>query len=157
MVYIGMIFQFDSTQGSGLIMLSDGEKKDFTTNEWVDAVNAPAIGQKVSYESNGYFAQIKVASEADEIKAKSEEETKSSKEEETLTDTAKVEFTSLDDCLNYFIERGFKLVKDSVDGELQILTLRRYADGEPSEVIINHNGAQISVTQTVNGKPVVIS
>ena len=39
MVFIGMIFQFNSDQGTGLIMLSDGEKKEFSTDEWADEVN----------------------------------------------------------------------------------------------------------------------
>ena len=156
MVYIGMIFQFDSTQGSGLIMLSDGGKKEFTTNEWVDDVNNPTIGQKISYESNGYQAKIKVASKKDEIKAASGKETVDSKEE-TSTQSAHQEFTCAEDAISYFTDMGFKLVKDTDTNGSRILTLRMFADGDPIEVIINQHGSQITVEKTVNGKPVAIS
>ena len=48
MVSIGMIFQFNSDEGSGLIMLSDGATKEFTTRDWTDESNAPAVGLKIS-------------------------------------------------------------------------------------------------------------
>lgn len=65
------------------------------------------------------------------------------------------EFTSVDEYINYFTDMGFKLVKDTENYGLRTLSLRRYADGEPSEVIIKEVGSKINVTQTVNGKPVV--
>ena len=61
-------------------------------------------------------------------------------------------FANIDECLNHFIERGFKLVKDTENYGSRTLSLRRYADGEPFEVIIKHVGTNISVVQTVNGK-----
>jgi hypothetical protein len=61
-------------------------------------------------------------------------------------------FANIDECLNHFIERGFKLVKDTENYGSRTLSLRRYADGEPFEVIIKHVGTKISVVQTVNGK-----
>jgi hypothetical protein len=62
------------------------------------------------------------------------------------------EFSSLDEYLNHFVQFGFKLVKDTENYGGRTLTLRRYADGEPSEVIIKQIGSKINVTQTVNGK-----
>lgn len=50
---------------------------------------------------------------------------------------------------------GFKLVKDTENYGSRTLSLRRYADGEASEVIIKQVGSKINVLQTVNGKPVV--
>ena len=69
MVSTGMIFQYDSTQGTGLLMLSDGETKEFSSNDWTDTVNSPAIGQKISYLSDAHGTQIKVAGEEDTSKA----------------------------------------------------------------------------------------
>lgn len=64
------------------------------------------------------------------------------------------EFSSVDEYISYFTDMGFKLVKDTENYGGRTLTLRRYADGEPSEVIIKHIGSKINVTQTVNGKVV---
>ena len=76
-----MIYQFDSTQGTGLIMLSDGDKREFSSNDWVDVSTAPAVGLKVSYESSDDLIKIKVASEADKNKALQDEKKNASKEE----------------------------------------------------------------------------
>ena len=65
------------------------------------------------------------------------------------------EFTSVDEYIGHFTDMGFKLVKDTEKYGSRTLTLRRYADGEPSEVIIKQVGSKISVTQTVNGKIVI--
>lgn len=64
------------------------------------------------------------------------------------------EFTNVDECISHFTEKGFKLLKDVENDAGRILTLRRYADGEPSEVIVKQRGSKINVTQTVNNKPV---
>lgn len=50
---------------------------------------------------------------------------------------------------------GFKLVKDTENYGSRTLSLRRYADGEASEIIIKQVGSKISVVQTINGKLVV--
>ena len=65
MVLSGMIFQFNSEQGTGLIMLSNGESKEFSTHDWVDASQAPEIGLKISYEDSGYIKKIKLFNEED--------------------------------------------------------------------------------------------
>lgn len=63
--------------------------------------------------------------------------------------------TTVDEHISHFVELGFKLVKDTENYGSRTLTLRRYADGDPSEVIIKHVGSKISVMQTVNGKIVI--
>lgn len=153
MVFIGIIYQFDTIQGAGLIMLTDGEKKEFTTDEWIDGVNTPAVGQKISYEIDGYRVHIKVASEADEVKIASQAKT-SGRKDETSTDAALEKFTGVDEYIHYFSDMGFKRVKDEDSGRERTLTFRRYADGEASEVVIRQSGSKISVTQTVNGKQI---
>lgn len=61
-------------------------------------------------------------------------------------------FTNIEECLDHFTTMGFKLVKDTQNYGARTLSLRRYANGEPSEVIIKHVGTKINVVQTVNGK-----
>lgn len=58
----------------------------------------------------------------------------------------------MDEYISHFTDMGFKLVKDTENYGGRTLTLRRYADGEPSEVIIKQIGSKINVTQTINGK-----
>ena len=155
MLFTGMIYQYDSSEGTGLLMLSDGEKKEFSSNEWIDSVNMPAVGQKISYESDANRIQIKVASEEDINRALAEKEKQSSKEENVSTDVTQ-QFASLDDYLNYFTNMGYKLTKDTVSDESRILTLRLYTPTDYGEAIIKQSGSKISIMQTLNGKPVVM-
>jgi len=82
MVFIGMIFQFDSAQGTGLIMLSNGETKEFSTHDWVDGSNQPKIGLEILYEDSDNLIKIKVPSEEEKsrIKNKSSAEKKNVEE-----------------------------------------------------------------------------
>lgn len=61
----------------------------------------------------------------------------------------------MDEYFSHFTDIGFRLVKDTENYGSRTLSLRRYADGEASEVIIKQVGSKINVLQTVNGKPVV--
>jgi len=149
MVFIGLIYRFDTTQGSGFIMLSDGEKKEFTTNEWVDTLNEPAIGQKIVYEISGNTARIRVATEADELNAASNKEV----QENGSAQTPLEGFNSADEYVDHFVEMGFKRLKDTENDGVRTITLRRFADGEAQEVIIQ-DGSTISVKKTINGQPV---
>lgn len=155
MIFIGMIYQYDSTEGTGLLMLSDGDKREFSSSDWVDSVNAPAVGQKISYKSDANRIQIKVASEEDISKALAEKEKQSSSEENVSTEFEK-QFANLDDCLEYFTDRGFKQVKDIQSDDLRTLTLRKYTEVEYGEAIIEQKGSRLSIQLTLNGKPVVM-
>lgn len=119
MVFTGMIFQFDSAQGTGLIMLSDGEKKEFSTDEWVDESNMPAVGLKISYESSDHTIKIKAASEEDKNVASPDEET--NKEEITS-------FSSEQEFQDYFSDKGFDVIKniDEITGER--LSMGKFSD-----------------------------
>lgn len=156
MVSTGMIFQYDSTQGTGLLMLSDGETKEFSSNDWTDTVNSPAIGQKISYLSDAHGTQIKVAGEEDTSKALADTEKEGSKEENISKNTMD-QFTSVDDYLKYFTDMGFKQVKDIQNTESRTLTLRMYTPNDYGEAIIEQIGSKISVTQILNGKPVAMN
>lgn len=148
MIFIGMIFQYDASQDAGIIMLSDGEKKEFTSNDWVDTLNQPAVGQKVSYETNENSVQIKVATQEDMNKSLADQEKK-----EASTDNAK-QLTSVDDYLEYFTSMGFKLVKDDKSDVSRTLALRSYSMDEFSEVNIKEANSKVTIEHTVNGKVV---
>lgn len=75
--------------------------------------------------------------------------------EETSTDRVMEEFTSVDEYINHFTGKGFKLLKDTENDGVRTLMLRRYVMDEHGEVIIKQSDSKISVTQTLNGKKIV--
>ncbi|QOY55555.1 hypothetical protein HUE87_04825 [Candidatus Sulfurimonas marisnigri] len=107
MVSIGMIYQFNNDQGTGLVMLSDGETKDFTIRDWIDDSNAPTIGLQVSYEDNGYFKKIKVPSE--------EEKNNISSDKKTSRDIDIKNFTSIEEYENYYLNESFITISNTKD------------------------------------------
>lgn len=152
MVYIGMIFQFENSQGEGMIMFSDGEKREFSKNEWVDTLNLPSLGKKVSFEYSGNKVHIKLADSNDDITTAPPEVQKNVQEEIT---TFIEGFTCVDEYINYYINKGFKLIKDVEVEAVRTLSFRKF-DTEPYEVIIKQSASNIIVTQTENGKPIAI-
>lgn len=152
MISTGMIFQYDSTQGIGLIMLSDGETKQFSKHYWVDTENEPAIGQKISYEDNYGHVQIKTANEEVTAVASSTEDDEATQEED-----AAGQFSTVEDVITYYTDSGFKLVSDSEDGESRTITLRLYTPTDYGEATIKKIGSEISVMQVLNGKKEALS
>ncbi len=138
MVYIGMIFQYNTDNGTGLIMLSDGTQKTFTSDDWVDSANTPTVGQKIAYIDNVNDIKVRVASE-DDIN-----DTESDKEEST----------SVDEHLEHFVSIGFKLVKDTINNEIRTVILRSFATGESQEVIITKKDSKTTIVETINGKTI---
>ncbi len=138
MIYIGMIFQYNTDNGTGLIMLSDGAQKTFTSDDWTDSENTPCVGQKIAYIENENAIQVRVACEAD-MNNKPED---------------KKEPKSVDEHLKHFINLGFKLIKDAQNNGTRVLTLRSFATGESEEVVIKEKASNISVVRTHNGKVV---
>jgi len=148
MVYVGMIFQLDAEQGSGLIMFADGDKRAFGADDWVDSQNSPSIGAKVSYENSAKRVMIKAADAEDQITTAPVEV---SEEEEGSAQNA---LGSVDEYISHYTGMGFKLVKDMQEGISRTLAFRKLEMGEPVEVIIKQTGSKIDVTKTVNGKVV---
>ncbi|SFV61239.1 hypothetical protein MNB_SM-4-957 [hydrothermal vent metagenome] len=138
MIYIGMIFQYNTDTSSGLIMLSDGGQKSFTSDDWVDTTNTPTVGQKIAYIDDANTIQVRVACEAD-MNNKPEE---------------KKELKSVDEHVAHFTSLGFKLIKDANNDGTRVLTLRSFATGESEEVVIKEKASNISVVRTHNGKVV---
>ncbi|MDQ7043337.1 MAG: hypothetical protein Q9M34_07365 [Sulfurimonas sp.] len=138
MVYIGLVYQYNADEQSGLIMLSDGSNKTFTNDDWVDRSNSPSVGQKIVYKNSANGIEVKVAMQDDINEASS----------------AKKESKSVDEHLEYYISLGFKLVKDIKNDASRVLTLRSFARGESEEVIIKEDTSKIDIVRTLNGKVV---
>ncbi len=145
MIFIGMIFQYNSEQGTGLIMLSDGEQKEFSQTQWADSSNSPAVGQKIAYETNATSVKIRVASQEDITSASAVQE------EESASDNKE---TTLEEYLQHFIGLGFKLVKDTSSDAVRTLILRSFATGESQEFIITQTASKTTIVETINGKTV---
>jgi hypothetical protein len=143
MVLSGMIFQFDSDQGIGLIMLSDGETKEFSTREWVDASHLPKVGLKISYDTSEHFKKIKCFSEEESI-------SNDVKTNENSTDP----LVSVDDHIAYYKERGFKLASDSIKDDVRVVSLRSYSMDDYGEVSIKYSDSKLDITVMMNGKKV---
>ncbi|MEN8303619.1 MAG: hypothetical protein ABFQ64_06090 [Campylobacterota bacterium] len=154
MIFIGMIYQYDSEQGTGLLMLTDGEKREFSINDWVDSANQPGMGQKISYEMDANRVKIKVATEEDIERASAQQE--EVVEEEIVSSEGMKQFSSLDESLEYFNGMGFKQIKDIPSENSRVLTLRKYTPSEYGEAIITERDSKITVELTLNGKPATI-
>ena len=139
MVFTGMIFQFNSDEGTGLIMLSDGETKKFSTDDWVDGSSMPAVGLKISYESSDGRTKIKVPSVEDNNKILPKEKT--SKEEDITS------FASIEEFQSYFTDKSFDVIvntDESIDDEL---TMGKYSDKGVLIVSISFKGSQPGFTK----------
>lgn len=148
MIFIGMIYQYDSNKDTGLIMLSDGQNKEFTLKEWEDVENRPTVGQKIAYEDSGDGFKVRVATQEDIENIQVEEEKESSNESVS-------ENITIEEHLNKFTSIGFKLVKETSNDNTRTLLLRSFATGESEEIIITQIGAEVTITQTLNGKPIL--
>ena len=154
MTYIGMVFQFDGTQGSGQMMFAEGEKREFTADDWVDGQNIPAVGQKVSYAINNNRAEIKVAG-GDAVITSVPPLVQQTASSDTPSESEG--FSSLDEYISHYTGMGFRLVKDTGSDGLRSLSFRKLENGDPIELIVTECDSEITVAQTVNGKSVPIS
>lgn len=136
MIHAGMIFQYNSDNETGLIMFSDGSQKTFSSDDWVDMINTPAIGQKIVYTETVDVIEIRVASEDDLSNIPLNKE----------------KSKSVDEHIEHFVSIGFKLVKETLNNEVQTVILRTFQTGEPQEVIITNQGSKITIIETINGK-----
>jgi len=161
MVFIGMIFQFNSAQGTGLIMLSNGETKEFSTDDWIDDSNLPKIGLEILYEDSDKLIKIKVPSEEEKSRIKNKSSADKKNVEEVNIDKAEVNeetvsFSTFDEYIQYYQGLGFKLAKDSDTNGSRTASLRSYVMGEFEEIILQQSDSKTTVTKTINGKKVDI-
>lgn len=139
MVFIGMIFQFNSDQGTGLIMLSDGEKKEFSTDEWADEVNMPSVGLQILYDISDSGIKIKVPSEEEKNKLRPGKKIK--KEEEVTS------FTSTEEFQSYYSKKGFDVIKGSDEVIDDRLSMGKLSDEGVQSVSIRFEGSKAELTK----------
>ncbi len=167
MVSIGMIFQFNNDQGAGLIMLSDGQKKEFTLKDWIDETNTPRVGLEIVYDSSDALIKIRVPSEAEKdalkLKKKPKKDaaadlgsTEGSQSDPSDIDSDVVQGTdgSVEEHIKRFQDDGYRLIKDINEKGSRTAMLRRYVMDEHSEIIIKCSDDKTTLTKTVNGKKV---
>jgi len=151
MIHIGMIFQYDATQGEGLIMFSDTKKREFGPHNWVDN-QAPVIGQKVACAHVENSTHIKAADKDDQITVSPDWVDGVLQEDEK---NEVLRFSTIEEYILYFTEMGFKLVKDVTENDTREVTLRIYTPEDYGEVTLKQDGSKISVKQVMNGKTVL--
>lgn len=139
-----MIFQFNKDNGSGLVMLTNGETKEFSVNDWVDTSNEAAVGLKVSYEKGDTFVKIQTLKNEGAVSAE--------KEEAPVEE--KSECSSVDEYVEHYVADGYKLVRDINQAGVRRAILRRFLEDGHGEVIVTEEDSKISLTTLVNGKEV---
>ena len=141
MVSIGMIFQFNSVEGTGLIMLSDGEKKEFSTNEWVDESNMPSIGLEILYDSSDNIIKIKVPSEEEKDEIRPNKKTK--KEEEISS------FASIEEFQSYYSNKGFDVINNTDKTTADELSMGKLSDEGVQSVSIRFKDSKSELTKDI--------
>ncbi|MBC8237074.1 MAG: hypothetical protein H8E76_02475 [Helicobacteraceae bacterium] len=136
MFFSGMIFQFDDEQGTGLIMLSNGETKEFSSREWVDASQAPAVGLKISYDDSGHFRKIKLFSE--------EENNTIAEDTKTKQDTEN--FNSIEEYENHYASEGFVSVAKTKDK----LSMQKYSTEGVYNISASLSNGKIEVAENLD-------
>lgn len=143
-----MIFQFNEQGGHGMIMLTNGDTKEFSLRDWVDKGSEPAVGKKIAYILEGPQVQIREASKEDEIASKKPQEP------EIIEEAVQNAIGDFDAHIAHFTAQEFKLVKDVQDAGVRVATLRLYTPYDYGEVTLKQEGSELSVSQTMNGKTV---
>lgn len=149
MIATGMIYRYDETGGEGVLMLSDGEKKEFSYAQWKDENNEPAIGQKIAYLSDDVSISIRLATDTDIQEALAPKETPDGMQKSE-------QFSSTEECVQHYIDMGFKQTSDSTEEGTRSISLRYYAGGDYAEASIKVIASRIYITQTLNGEDVAL-
>lgn len=145
MIFKGTILKYDKAEATGILMLSNGKQQKFTNDDWIETNNTPTINQKVSYENEQSPMGIKSI-----IQAPISQPSKKKEKEDSPK-----EFTNLDECLEYFTKKNYKVIRDMQDNDTRTLILRYFSEDSHGEATVKQIGDKISVTQTLNGKKVL--
>jgi hypothetical protein len=156
MTSTGLISQFDPNDGTGHIMFSDGEKFEFTLQEWKDREQAPMVGLKVAFSIHKGLAHIKIAAMDDEITespdaALLEQHSENDPFEEAQSNA---DLKSIDDFIQHYSPKGFKIARDTSNGLARTVSLRLFTPSEFAEIMITQTGDKISASYTLNGQSV---
>lgn len=133
MYMTGMIFQYNSDNGSGLLMLSDGDSKQFDRSQWQDDKNEPSVGLKISYEER---AGVVTVCAYDESKQEENEE------------------QDIEQYIQEYLNEGFNLVKDAQKSNKRTVVLRKYDKGDFGEITLESSAGKVSIEKMFNGKKV---
>ena len=138
MIMIGMIFQFNADEGVGLIMLSDGQTKDFDTKDWVDETNEPSLGQEILYEMTDGVIKVKIPSpeEKNELKP-----TKKASKEQVQS------FASIEEFKSHFEVKGFDVIKTTDEATENELSMGKFTDEGVQRVCISSVGESYELTR----------
>jgi len=140
MVSIGMIFQFNTTEGAGLIMLSNGETKEFNIQEWTDTDNEAAIGLEVLYESDTQGTKIKVPTVQEKAEVLANKTTK----QEADISSCK----SLQDYQVYFSNKGFESVKNIEENSEIELSMAKFSGSSLERIAISFENFNVQLNET---------
>ena len=143
MISVGMIFQYDVEEGKGQVMFSDAEKREFSSENWVDSVNTPNVGQKVFFDNSNGKTELKMADEEEQITP--------SPQDDNTSQNSDSEFDNLDDYISHYMGIGFKLAKDMTTDGTRTITLRKYTVEEFAEITVKQDAAGIHETRMLNG------
>lgn len=146
----GIISKYNVETKSGTLVLSDGEIKEFTRDNWVDTEWEPAMGQQILYKSDQQGIQIRTITKEEIETLKSN----STKEKTSQEPSSKNRFSSVEESIEHYVNLGFKLATDREDQGKRILSLRFYDQGEFGEALITVDGEKITIQETRNGKPI---
>ena len=139
MISIGMIFQFNNEAGTGLIMLSSGETKEFNVEEWIDTENEPSIGKEILYEDSENRIKIKVPT--------TQEKSKALLEKETQKEESAPNFKSKEECLNYYTDKGFDLINTAEDTRVCEVKMGKFKGESVETVCINFKDFKVELTE----------
>jgi len=131
----GMIYQYNNDEGKGLIMLTNGETKEFQKAHWKDEAYVPSVGLKITYEINNDEVYISMFDESKLV------------QDEGADD-------QIEKYIELYLQENFNLVKDVEEIDGRSVTFRKYDMGDFSEIIVKSSGAKINISQTINGKKV---
>lgn len=159
MTFRGMIFQYNSEMETGLIMLADGEKKNFSIHNWSDEATSPKIGLEVLYNASTDPVTIKALSAQEKTKfVEEEKKAKAAPADPTISKEAAKEptpiFDTMQEYIDYYKDKGFNLARDSVNSGTRTASFRKYEMGDFEEVVLVETDVKISITKLLNGKEV---
>jgi hypothetical protein len=156
MTSIGLISQFDNDSDTGNIIFKDGNKFEFTLQDWKDRANAPIVGLKVSFTIHKGLIHIKMAEETDEI---SDSPDTSLLEPQLTGDPYELsqsnsDLKSIDDFIEHYTPKGFKVTHDINNGLARTISLRMFTASEFAQITVTQSDDKISASYELNGQSV---
>lgn len=155
MITMGMISRYNDENGMGTLVLSDGEIREFTKEDWIDKEFEPSMGQKVLYKIEQNTKEIRTTTDEEikELKENQQKEEKSIEKpkEESLSSH---QFSSVEESIEHYQNLGFKLASDRDIKGIRTISMRYYENGEFGEAVISVDGSPFEISETRNGKPV---